>query len=217
MTEKQEKKPAAKKAAGKTEKKPAVVKRAAPKSSAGRKAAPKKIVVKPTGSHAAQGHTVQATPARTIKVRAKTVQRAAERRSAKSKRPEGYFFAVGRRKRAVAQVKLWLDNKKQEITVNGRDYKAFFPVFELQTAVLAPLKALGLDAGAKIEIKVQGGGMRGQAEGSRHGISRALLLVNPDYRLTLKKLGFLTRDPREKERKKFGLKKARRAPQWAKR
>jgi small subunit ribosomal protein S9 len=157
----------------------------------------------------------RAVAIKSIKIKAKTKQRAAERRNLKEKRPENYFFAIGRRKRAVAQTKLWLGNKLQ-ISVNGQDYEKYFPIYELRQALLAPLKAVGLDE-VKIEVKILGGGQRGQAEAVRLGIARALLLVNADHRLTLKKLGFLTRDPREKERKKFGLKKARRAPQWAKR
>ncbi|MFH2063249.1 MAG: 30S ribosomal protein S9 [bacterium] len=124
---------------------------------------------------------------------------------------------MGRRKRAVAQTKLWTDGKKLEVTVNGRDFKAYFPVFDLQEAILSPLRTVGLDGSSKIEIRIEGGGMRGQAEAARMGIARALLVLNPDFRSSLKVEGFLTRDPREKERKKYGLKKARRAPQWSKR
>ncbi|OIO51591.1 MAG: 30S ribosomal protein S9 [Parcubacteria group bacterium CG1_02_58_44] len=139
------------------------------------------------------------------------------RREAKEKRPDGYYFAVGRRKRAVSKTKLWTDGKKLEITVNGRDFKEYFPVFDLQEAVLAPLRTVGLDGVSKVEAQVEGGGMRGQAEAVRLGISRALLVFNADLRSSLKVEGFLTRDPREKERKKYGLKRARRAPQWSKR
>lgn len=143
-------------------------------------------------------------------------ERSSERRTAREKRPDGYYYAVGRRKRAVAQVKLWLEHESLEVKVDGRDLKDYFPVSELQERVLSPLKAVGYDT-AKVEVQIGGGGMHGQAEAVRLALSRALLKVNPDYRLTLKKLGFLTRDPREKERRKYGLRKARRAPQWSKR
>jgi len=196
------KKPAAKKAPAKkaaakkpAAKKPAAKKAPANKPAAAKKPAGKKVVVKS----------------------AATRERAVERREAREKRPDGYFYAVGRRKRAVAQTKLYPEQKKLEVIINGRALLDYFPVIDMREAIMAPLKAVGLDEVVKVEVKVSGGGQRGQAEAVRHGISRALLLINPDYRLTLKKLGFLTRDPREKERRKYGLKKARRAPQWSKR
>jgi small subunit ribosomal protein S9 len=192
--EKAEKKPAAKKT---------TAKKAAAKKPAAKKATAKTPAVKPAAT--------------AKKVAAKSPQRAAERREAREKRPEGYVYAVGRRKRAVAQTKLWPEQKKTEITVNGKDYTEYFTVYVQREAVLSPLKAVGLDDSVKIEVKVQGGGMNGQSEAVRLGVSRALLLINPEYRLTLKKLGYLMRDPREKERRKYGLKKARRAPQWSKR
>ncbi len=190
------KKPAAKKpAAKKTAAKKPAAKKAPAKKPAENKSAGKKVVVK----------------------KAATRERAVERREAREKRPDGYYYAIGRRKRAVAQVKLYPEQKKLEVTVNGKALPDYFPVIDMREAVKAPLKAVGLDETVKVEVKVSGGGQRGQAEAVRHGIARALLLINPDYRLTLKKLGFLTRDPREKERRKYGLKKARRAPQWSKR
>lgn len=131
--------------------------------------------------------------------------------------PKGeYIYAIGRRKTAVAQTRLWTGGEGQ-VTVNDREMKAYFPVFEMRESVIAPLKAVGQDDKVTISLKVRGGGLRGQAEAARHGISRALIELNPTFRKSLKRLGFLTRDPREKERKKYGLKKARRAPQWAKR
>ncbi|MEK9151932.1 MAG: 30S ribosomal protein S9 [Patescibacteria group bacterium] len=131
--------------------------------------------------------------------------------------PEGGFaYAVGRRKTAVAQTRLWTAGTG-EITVNGKPYAEYFPLFELRDTLTAPLKAVGHDGKVTITLKVSGGGIRGQADAARLGISRALLVVNPDYRGTLKGLGFLTRDDRKVERKKYGLKKARKAPQWAKR
>ena len=128
----------------------------------------------------------------------------------------GYVYTVGRRKRAVAQVRFW-DSGKGEIKVNGRDYLRYFPVFELHDALLTPLRAVGKDGKITIEIKTVGGGLRGQAEAARLGIARALIALDPDFRKSLKKLGLLKRDARKKERKKPGLKKARRAPQWKKR
>ncbi len=127
-----------------------------------------------------------------------------------------YIFAIGRRKRATAKVKMWL-NGKAGINVNGKKFDVYFTVNEFKDALTAPLKAVGLDDKALIEIVVAGGGVRGQAEAARHGISRALVDLNETYRKTLKKMGFLTRDPREKERKKPGLKRARKGSQWAKR
>jgi small subunit ribosomal protein S9 len=131
-------------------------------------------------------------------------------------RTEGtYLGAVGRRKTAVATVKLWISGDGA-ILVNGADYKEYFKLEEEQADVLAPLKAVGLES-AHVEIRCSGGGPRGQAEAARLGVTRALLKENPEFRLTLKPLGFLTRDPREKERKKPGLRRARKAPQWSKR
>ena len=177
------------------EKKPVAVKKTVTRRVAAVKAgeAPKKVAAKKSGD------------------------RSVIRREAKEKRPDGYCFAVGRRKRAVSKTKLWTNGKKLEITVNGRDFKEYFPVFDLQEAILAPLRTVGLDGVSKIEAQVEGGGMRGQAEAVRLGVSRALLVLNADFRSSLKVEGFLTRDPREKERKKYGLKRARRSPQWSKR
>lgn len=127
-----------------------------------------------------------------------------------------YLFAVGRRKSAVARVRY---HKKGEgvVTVNGLPYKEYFPTLQYQIAVTAPLDVLNFKPEGDITIKVQGGGKRGQAESVRHGIARVLLLVDPAFRTTLKQAGYLIRDPRVKERKKYGLKRARRAPQWQKR
>ena len=96
-------------------------------------------------------------------------------------------------------------------------HKEYFPYFEWQDIVIAPLKALAKDKDMDVSVKVNGGGKKNQAVAVQHGIARALVVWNEDFRKTLKTLGLLTRDARVKERKKFGLKKARRAPQWAKR
>jgi len=128
----------------------------------------------------------------------------------------GYIFAVGRRKEAVARVRLF-DGGKGDFEINKVAMTQYFPNFEYQLTVLAPLKALGVSDKFNITVKVQGGGKTGQADAVRLGIARALLIHNPEWRPTLKPFGFLTRDARVKERKKAGLKKARRAPQWQKR
>jgi small subunit ribosomal protein S9 len=128
----------------------------------------------------------------------------------------GFLYAVGRRKQAIAAVKLH-KNGKGKITVNGKLYSEYFPTEELEQIVSAPLKSVGQADKVDIEAKVLSGGKRGQAEAVRLGISRALVLLNINFKKNLRKAGFLTRDPRSKERKKPGLKRARRAPQWQKR
>ena len=131
-----------------------------------------------------------------------------------TKQPDVYR-SIGRRKGAAARVKV--DKGAGAITVNGVAYTQYFPYFEWQQIVSAPLKALSKEKDLDISVRVVGGGKKGQATAVQHGIARALILWNEDFKKTLKSLGFLTRDARVKERKKFGLKKARRAPQWAKR
>lgn len=123
--------------------------------------------------------------------------------------------AVGRRKEAVARVRV--DKGTGKIVVNGKPFEQYFTGSTMQTTILAPLKALGKDKDLDFSIKVVGGGKIGQSVAVQHGIARALVVWNEDFRKTLKTLGLLTRDARVKERKKFGLKKARRAPQWSKR
>ena len=123
--------------------------------------------------------------------------------------------AVGRRKEAAARVRV--DKGTGKIVVNGKPAAEYFGKFEAESVLGAPLKALGKDKDLDFSIKVAGGGKKGQLIAAQHGISRALVVWNEDFHKTLKSLGFLTRDARVKERKKFGLKKARRAPQWSKR
>lgn len=123
--------------------------------------------------------------------------------------------AVGRRKRAAARVRLTKGEGK--IVVNGKPLAEYFPYFEEQQMVMAPLIAVDKAKDYDFSIKVAGGGKKGQAVAVRHGIARALLRWNEDFKKALKTLGLLTRDSRVKERKKFGLKKARKAPQWSKR
>lgn len=122
---------------------------------------------------------------------------------------------VGRRKEAAARVRL--TDASPEIVINGRPLEKYFTSAIQRQSVEAPLKLVGLFGTTGASAKVAGGGVAGQAEAVRHGIARALVVVNPDFRKTLKAVGYLRRDPRAKERKKFGLKKARRASQWAKR
>lgn len=126
-----------------------------------------------------------------------------------------YYEAVGRRKNAISRVRLFENGS--EILINDKDYRTYFPMPEFQKAIESPLKIANLLGKFKITAKVKGGGRRGQAEAVRHGISRALVIYNSEFKRILKPHGFLKRDPRVKERRKYGLKKARRAPQWSKR
>ena len=131
-----------------------------------------------------------------------------------SKNP--YKYGTGRRKSSVARVHLF-ENGTGTITINGRDIDDYFGLETLKMVVRQPLNSTDTLGKVDIVATVEGGGVSGQAGALRHGISRALLQVNPDFRPILKKAGFLTRDPRMKERKKYGLKAARRAPQFSKR
>ncbi len=131
-----------------------------------------------------------------------------------SKRP--YHYGTGRRKASVARVRVY-ENGTGSITINGRDIDDYFGLDTLKLLVRQPLNLVGLVGKVDLVITVAGGGVTGQAGAIRHGVSRALLNVNPEYRAALKAAGFLTRDPRMKERKKYGLKAARRAPQFSKR
>ena len=126
-----------------------------------------------------------------------------------------YFYGTGRRKSSVARVRLYQGTGK--ITINDRDIDDYFGLETLKLIVRQPLALTGTTEKFDIVIRVAGGGVTGQAGAIRHGISRALLVFNPELRPALKKEGFLTRDPRMKERKKYGLKGARRAPQFSKR
>ena len=127
-----------------------------------------------------------------------------------------YLYALGRRKTSIARVRLWTTGEGS-IEVNGKPADEYFHTYEERLILRAPLKITGNETSMNVQVNAQGGGAHGQAEAARLGISRALVELNPAFRKTLKKLGFLTRDPRAKERKKFGLKRARRAPQWSKR
>ena len=128
-----------------------------------------------------------------------------------------YYYGMGRRKTAVARVRLF-PNGDGSITVNGKNAHTYFGQRDAYMATLAaPLRLLNLDNAYTMTIRVIGGGTSGQAGAIRHALARALVRVNPDWKSTLRKAGFLTRDPRMKERKKPGLKRARKAPQYTKR
>ena len=128
-----------------------------------------------------------------------------------------YTPAAGKRKRAIARIRvLHKTTKGLKIIINDRDYKDYLPYFEWQDTILEPLKLTGKD-NIDLSIKVFGGGIKGQVDAIKHGIAKALLKDEEELRATLKKAGLLTRDSRKKERKKPGLKKARKAPQWSKR
>jgi len=123
--------------------------------------------------------------------------------------------AVGRRKEAVARV--YLSKGTGNITVNEKEYKAYFPIMYLQNQVEKPLKTIDVQNSFDLVVNVQGGGPKGQAEAIKMAISRVLCEVNPEYRPALKKEGLMTRDSRSVERKKFGKRKARRSFQFSKR
>ncbi len=130
-------------------------------------------------------------------------------------KPEKYFEAVGRRKTSIARVRLF--TKPGDFLVNDKLYSVYFPTIELQKIVEDALQKMKLFGRFKVTVKAKGGGIHSQAEATRHGLARCLTKFNPDFRKRLKRAGYLKRDPRMKERKKPGLKKARRAPQWQKR
>ena len=127
-----------------------------------------------------------------------------------------FYYGTGRRKSSVARVRVY-ENGTGVITVNGRDIDDYFGRDPLTLLVRQTLVTSDLVVKGEVVVSVAGGGVSGQAGAIRHGISRALLQLNPEYRASLKAEGFLTRDPRMKERKKYGLKAARRAPQFSKR
>ena len=138
-----------------------------------------------------------------------------EEKTKKSEGNPGIIRTVGRRKEAVARVRMTPGSG--EITINGKDYTQYFNTPIAQGIVSSPLTLVDQRKKQDISVKVEGGGMRGQAEAVRHGVARALVVLDPEFKKTLRAAGFMTRDPRVKERKKPGLKRARRAPQWQKR
>ena len=125
------------------------------------------------------------------------------------------FYGTGRRKKSIARV--YLTPGKGDVVINKRNMDDYFGMETLKVIVRQPFAATGTNEKFDVLVNVRGGGYTGQAGAIRHGIARALLQADPDYRPILKKAGYLTRDPRMKERKKYGLKAARRAPQFSKR
>lgn len=130
------------------------------------------------------------------------------------KNADRYIEAVGRRKTSVARVRI-TPASKTTFVVNDKDLHEYFTVKDLQETVKQPFK--DIEGKFKVTAKINGGGIHSQSEAMRHGIARALVENNGELRKDLKKAGYLKRDPRAKERRKFGLKKARKAPQWSKR
>ena len=126
-----------------------------------------------------------------------------------------YFYGTGRRKKSVARVRIYPGSAS--ITINNRDIDDYFGLDTLKLIINQPFGVTETEGKFDIVANVKGGGMSGQAGAIRHGVARALLTVDENYRSALKKAGLLTRDPRMKERKKYGLKAARRAPQFSKR
>lgn len=132
-----------------------------------------------------------------------------------------YFYAVGRRKTAVAQVRVYLNKEAEtnnnQLIVNEREMLSYFPLVSQQDVFLSPLKVVGFDNKCAVSVLVKGGGLTGQVDAIKLGIARALVKFDEELRSVLKAEGFLTRDARKVERKKPGLRKARRSPQWSKR
>jgi small subunit ribosomal protein S9 len=126
-----------------------------------------------------------------------------------------YTEATGRRKTAIARVRLSAGNGK--VTVNGKDLKGYFTLPRLMAAAVAPLSELKLSGDYDVSVHVSGGGIHAQADAVRHGISQAIVSIDAQWKPRLRAMGYMTRDSRMVERKKYGLKKARRSPQWAKR
>jgi small subunit ribosomal protein S9 len=128
---------------------------------------------------------------------------------------ENVYYATGKRKSAIART--WLTPGNGEISINNRPLEAYFPIETLRTELLAPFKLTNTTGSFDVKISVKGGGIAGQAGAVRHGITKALILMDPDLRIPLKKAGFVKRDPRVKERKKYGQKGARARFQFSKR
>ena len=127
-----------------------------------------------------------------------------------------YYEATGKRKTAIARVRLSTEGEKT-IVVNGKPFEKYFSTKEMQDIAFSPLEKMKAAGHFRVTVVACGGGIHAQAEAVRHGISRTLVKYNADFRKRLRRAGFLTRDPRARERKKFGLKRARRGPQWSKR
>jgi small subunit ribosomal protein S9 len=128
---------------------------------------------------------------------------------------ENTYYATGRRKTAIART--WIKPGSGEIVINNRPMEEYFPIETIRTDMIQPFKLTNTFGSYDVRATVVGGGIAGQADAVRHGITRALVIVNPDFRLTLKRAGFIKRDPRVKERKKYGQKGARARFQFSKR
>ena len=128
---------------------------------------------------------------------------------------ENTFYATGRRKTAIART--WIKPGSGEIVINNRPVKEYFPIETIRTDMIQPFKITNTSGSYDVKATVVGGGIAGQADAVRHGITRALVALNPDFRITLKRAGFIKRDPRVKERKKYGQKGARARFQFSKR
>ena len=139
-----------------------------------------------------------------------------EKTPAVKKTAARYIEAVGRRKTSTARVRI-TEASKGSLVINGKDLATYFPTLELQKIVNEAIEKSKVAGKFMVTVVVRGGGIHSQAEALRHGLSRTLVKFDEEIRKPLKKLGFLKRDPRMKERRKFGLKKARKAPQWCKR
>ncbi len=139
-----------------------------------------------------------------------------EKTPAVKKTAARYIEAVGRRKTSTARVRI-TEASKGSLVINGKDLATYFPTLELQKIVNEAIEKSKVAGKFMVTVVVRGGGIHSQAEALRHGLSRTLVKFDEEIRKPLKKLGFLKRDPRMKERRKFGLKKARKAPQWSKR
>jgi len=134
-----------------------------------------------------------------------------------AKKTQKYFEGVGRRKTSIARVRISEDKKNHKVIVNKKELKDFFSTQKLRDKVTASLRATGTEKQFSVSVKVRGGGITGQADAIRMALARALVKYDNEFFKTLKDLDYLRRDSRKKERKKPGLKKARRAPQWQKR
>jgi small subunit ribosomal protein S9 len=128
---------------------------------------------------------------------------------------ENVYYATGKRKSAIART--WLTPGNGEISINNRPFEVYFPIETLRTELLEPFKLTNTAGSFDVKVSVKGGGIAGQAGAVRHGITKALILTDPDLRIPLKKAGFVKRDPRVKERKKYGQKGARARFQFSKR
>lgn len=172
----------------------------------------KKTKVKKETKTVKKTKTAKKTKAKKKKVEEKVKKKTEREEVTETK----YYEAVGRRKRAVARIRLFTKGKRGFL-INNKSLEEYFPTHELQKTATASLEKMKCLDKFNVSVIVRGGGLNAQSEAVRHGIARALMLFNPDFRKRLKKAGFLKRDSRMRERKKPGLRRARRAKQWKKR